>query len=1037
MSNRPVPKCQNRPGKTCIAYKNKNWYYTNEKDLAKQLNVREAVAKKLIDEGTKRILLNKNNELDVIDIANYDRALLQRHFGISRISNTNLINGVERKNGTVLAKQIGENELINGVHVHIKISISSPSIPISQRQILTKEGKSKFDRYLKDPNFIIPNKDMLKYINKDKYDDYVNTKKWIFIREKDMVVSGDVSDISLRAESLVQKYMSEFNGGFTMLVYFMDVVGKYTKKEATYNESYIADIQQIYQLEEWANIEYNFNKKSKDSCCVQFVSNRYPQHYWALKNKETIHGVLMQDFIDICEKNDMPYDLYDINGKELKSKYDKLNDKNTILRAIVYNNHIYPVEGGKKPKRVALVPKKVILIEDGVTNLTDTLDKQILPKNIKISFKRNGLSDDAKTSMNVVSYCVKDTKFIANPEYNKCKIILDNMGYSKYITDDISIVDIPYILEKATCTKKAVSFFPEKHMFKTAPYYYKTRENIDNIENIITQDKNKAYSCALYNLDFLITFDYRTCAINENPIDIIDSNLYWCVPKYSSLQMPETGLYEGYHLKQCKECNIDFEMKEELECEILPNYFRNIIDLMYKHMNQNDFKNAMNIMIGKFEKEFGIKYTCKFDGVYNKKSASLHDGFTHKLGKHTLFYNGHESYEGIRDNLPISIQIKNKSRMIIADRIKECEIEESKILYINTDSISYYGDSLKKKLDPNDLQGWKKATVDFNKIGNPSEMVDNRSSYSCINLTNENPNPRILHNQYAGAGKTTYIINELVPKLISQGISYIVLTPSHETLKEFKDKNINCQIIQHYHFVDKGVPKEDYIIIDEIGFLDSTGHDILYKINMAKKSFECFGDFKQLKSIDGKVYNKWHYLEYMFNEIDDSYVNYRNKFTTKYYDKLRYEQVDIKKEVKKWSKKNYTNAELMICYRHKTKNEYNLLMLKELGLNPTSKSVKLISKNNKLKDIGIYNHKRMTIHNKYTDKYDIKHCILIDEENNEFDIELKQLKHFDFAYCLNIHQVQGRTLKSYYWCDEDDKFLDGRTAYTIISRLKQ
>lgn len=47
------------------------------------------------------------------------------------------------------------------------------------------------------------------------------------------------------------------------------------------------------------------------------------------------------------------------------------------------------------------------------------------------------------------------------------------------------------------------------------------------------------------------------------------------------------------------------------------------------------------------------------------------------------------------------------------------------------------------------------------------------------------------------------------------------------------------------------------------------------------------------------------------------------------------------------------------------------------------------------------------------------------------------MKKFEPSYALNIHQVQGSTLKSYFWTKEDNLFINGNVAYTTISRLRQ
>ena len=197
--------------------------------------------------------------------------------------------------------------------------------------------------------------------------------------------------------------------------------------------------------------------------------------------------------------------------------------------------------------------------------------------------------------------------------------------------------------------------------------------------------------------------------------------------------------------------------------------------------------------------------------------------------------------------------------------------------------------------------------------------------------------------------------------------------------------------------------------------------------------------------------NQEHYLKYLFKEINTKFVNYRNNFTKEYYDSLIYTKVNISdkdnadrnmliKEVSKWSSKNWKNAEYIICYRHKTKQKWNRIMLKHLKKKSwTSVGVRIVCKNNKLRDIGIWNKKEFVIKKIIKNEND-KKFILSDKYKIDKDVTVteKQLKsNFDMAYACNVHQIQGSTLNSYYWASEDDKFLNGNVAYTIISRLRQ
>jgi hypothetical protein len=50
---------------------------------------------------------------------------------------------------------------------------------------------------------------------------------------------------------------------------------------------------------------------------------------------------------------------------------------------------------------------------------------------------------------------------------------------------------------------------------------------------------------------------------------------------------------------------------------------------------------------------------------------------------------------------------------------------------------------------------------------------------------------------------------------------------------------------------------------------------------------------------------------------------------------------------------------------------------------------------------------------------------------------LKELnKHFKSGYAVTAHFMQGKSIKSYHYPEIDDMFINGRSAYTIISRLK-
>jgi hypothetical protein len=286
--------------------------------------------------------------------------------------------------------------------------------------------------------------------------------------------------------------------------------------------------------------------------------------------------------------------------------------------------------------------------------------------------------------------------------------------------------------------------------------------------------------------------------------------------------------------------------------------------------------------------------------------------------------------------------------------------------------------------------------------------------------------------------------------LIAEGKSYIVLTPTHKTLTEYQQADIRCEVIQKYIFSGT-IPDEEYIIVDEVGFITLECHDVLYKIVQAGRSLECFGDFKQLPPVDEPhTYDQPHYLNYMFTEIDTDYTNYRNNFTTKYYDSL------INSENKgfliKQIKKHSTSLEevpRVICYRHETRRMYNKKIMDMLGLptwdirkghtdwDPTD--IDIMCMKDGLRHKGICNRSEYTVI--YCDE---KKVTIVPSGEKKMDlsnpikITFKQLyTFFEPSYAINVHQAQGLTLDAYHWATEDDKFVTNRIAYVVISRLRQ
>lgn len=987
-------KFQKRKGKTgikhAIQYNGRNYYYENTKDLAAKLHVSVKQALYLIkhDNG-RRIVQDEDNETMLMNIKteNFSK-LLRQKFGVKRINN----------------KTILEDD----------IYIPSKDIGISNK--LPKNNEVTVNI-------------LIKYtIGFYSGDELIETSE----RTELSIFKGRIRDIPNHVLQKVENFKKKYIDIGTLIKYTYTVRDSIRQRKLIFENNNLRDFNDVYELTEWANIEYEKNNY-ENNCVVNLISKRYPKLQYEITTYETLHGITIGNFMHFCEKYDIGYSLYDEQGKITRN----IDGTNGNIVCMIYNNHIYSINGGK-PRRYSSKEYKIKYIAEPLKKIEELIDnKKKLPANIKIQSLVTLKKFDKMDNIGDISFVVKDTKYIYNPEHEECLNILTKMGYEMYICDNIKLASIPVILEKILKpADNAISFIPELDSFKSKALLWKSDEEID-MQKIVTIDKNKCYPYELYNLPYLIKFDYRKNNINSqfflDPEKIIETNLYIAKPKFWSILIPETNIYWGKYLHECKKIGIKFELVEELETEIVPNYFRQIIRLMYKHMDMKSFSHAMNIYIGKMERSFEMKYQYDYVTICNKETARTQEGFFRKIGSHYLVYKERTQYSGVKSRFPIATQIKNMARFHIYEKIEELHIPHINIKQINTDSISYYG-VLPKDLDPKDFNGWKSTS--FKKIRDEQEHCNR--DLSVIKIPNMNTKTRILHTTYAGSGKTYRIINDIIPRLKKQKISYIVLTPTCETVSEFKRNGIDkCETIQKYVNTNT-IPKEEYIIIDEIGFIDSSAHNFLYAINKANKSFECFGDFKQLLPVGEKLsLNQEHYLNYLFNDIDTDFTNHRNNFTIEYYDKLINHEIDLPKEVSKWSTKKPWDAEYILCYRHKIKERYNNLMINKIGLNSwLDKGAMVICTTAKLIKNNIYRNKKFIIESTCNDTN--SDYIIKDNLANIFFLSASKIeRNFEPCYAINIHQAQGTTLESYYWAKEDDRFLDGRTAYTVISRLKQ
>ena len=772
------------------------------------------------------------------------------------------------------------------------------------------------------------------------------------------------------------------------------------------------------------------NEKRIENCIHDYMFKIYKTHSKSENQKNKIRQLhTTDDIYQWCKKYNIKMIAYDINGNVIKANYPPKKNKLRNMIYIAFNNHLYPLKNTYLNK--TKIDKYTVSVIDNCNDkLLEILKTGTLPTDIKIN--REGV---------ISSFIVTTEKSICyteNTEYYKCLEILEIFGIKDKMTVGTKLSHLGNIIEELyRHGENSKSFFPFGSDFNKGGYNY-NNEDLQLQENEVFQtiDKNKSYSYELSQLPYLITCDikyHKSKKINEliNPHKITPHYLYTIEIDCPTLHLPNNDYFEGNTLIKARDEGINFRILEEQETETKPNYFKEMVRDLYDKVSNDTFKEIMNIHIGKFEMSNMTHNYIEFDKLLGCDELDTFEGHVFSLNdEYSIGCKQSESIN-IFNKKPISVQVKDRSRLRLFNMMKTLGLKNSDIKQVKTDSITF------KKLTDNytdyihdNLTGWK--IEEYSAIKKPiimrrKPLTFEYKSYAGNEYDNIKKSGTIGLGD-AGNGKTYKIITEIIPKLDKD---YIVLTPSHATIKEYRAKKLNCSVIQTYTF-SNDIPEAHNIIVDEIGMVGVSAWDMLVKCKIAGKNIMVFGDNGQLAPVQSNLCDNPNFYNLMFEEKLKLDKNYRNNFSKKYYDYLK-TTTKRKAEVIKHNTP-YDKAHVIIAYTHNTRIKYNKKMCEKLGINSMCDSgTKIICKTN---DLG----KKHNIFNNFC--YEVVNCVdetvTITDGHEEYEIEIKDIiKHFDYAYARTLHSVQGQTLKSFHYCIEDIDYLDGRGLYTLISRLKQ
>lgn len=1043
--------------------------YKNIPDLAKKINIGDTIKEKR--DNAKIVLNNLDKKLVIYnqETGDFEKfnlkenpLLIRKFLDIKRVdknlrdailtSNVQLEPEKGKYEGHVVA--IGdyifnENDLLNTKYtIDIRIITSSTDGTVESQSSRKLNGEFKGNIIgkleLSELKYM-----MLSYVSKqirrsqpiiqknNKFFKDSRIAKWIKETEKTKRYNYD--DFSDFTRSVLSKITKDYSFCNTVIIEDVSVTSFSTQstldlKTMKMKLNLFSDITNLYN--ELITIKYTNN-----NCVVSYLQQLYKKiniiKYFSrlIPNYET-EGVSTTDIKTFCSKYDIKMIAYDIIG-DVIDKYIPVNNKRNhkSLIYIAYNSHIYPVKNKLLNAVNTSNLKEMRLTKEEVNKkFNELLSNRIIPSNIKIASSQ-------KNNKLVISSFVHDKIFYySNEDYELCKSILKLFDIDDHMSPYINRHTIMKTLETLYDIKKTHSFFPQLKTVTANTFNYITdnEELMKKYEDFKTIDKNKCYPMALYLLEFIQTLDIRKrekIKINNNEHEINKYYLYIARPELYNILMPNEGFYTGEDLLYIQNEGVKFDMLYYYIPDIQENPFKKLIEDYYNktvkittNENKDILKRIINIWIGKFEKGCDeVKKYNTLNKICNKEEATRSNGLIYEYDTDVNFVmNEKETYDIYTRKL-IKFQLLNRSRRMLYEKMKEMNLKDRNIIQIKTDSITYLEDEETKEpldIDKNDFKKWKLDT--FSLLNSSTEHY-----LETINIQENENYKSILYEGIAGCGKTYRIINKVIPSLTD---SYIVLSPSHASIEDYRLSNINCDVIQKYGFTNT-IPEENIIIVDEIGLCDTSANNTIYKCILSGKRVMCYGDFKQLYPVCDEHCNATDYIKYCYKSHRQLNVNHRNNFTNEYYTSLINNTINLKKEIKKYNTPIY-DAEFIVCDTNTQCEKYNDLIMKHKNITMYDVDTLILCKTNKYRNINIYNNFLL----KFVSCDDTQ--VILKDKSNTYTVKLsdyKNKKMFRPGYARTLYNLQGRTINSYHAPKEViDKFSEsGRETYTLISRLKQ
>ena len=689
-----------------IQYRGKTLRFRNINTLSRRLNITRTQAINLIaDNNPTRYIISSTGNLQRVDIK--DELLLSRDFDIKRIQNKRLLRSEYK----------------------IKNNLITDNIPQDKKLNLIFKIEFAFE-----------------------YGGEINGNERTFtIRQ-----TTTLEELNDTIHDSIQTYM--FNGGmfnFDYNIRNVEIRSSFSKQVFELKDSKLRDIKPLRIFNQQIdNTQYH-------DCVRDYFKKIYPKI--SKKKIDKLgdeNGVSTNEIIEFCKKYRILCIAYDIS-RNVIAKYtpEKRNKSYKSLFYIAHNNHLYPIKN-KQLTKLSKSNTTIELVPNIDNKIRECLLNGIEPQNVILN--KNGKSE-------FKCFDIKDKTYLQDDDYSICLNILKKFGIDEKMNKHTSLNNITEIIHKfyKPSDFNIDSFFPNGSKFiKSGMNYNVYDKKIHCDDEIITIDKNKCYSYCLSNLPFLIQLDTRQSKIRKfkkgDKVKLIPHHLYIIKVNKSTILLNDNNIYSGFHLIYCLEQNLKFDVKQEITTNKVDNYFKPMINDIYDKVDSKYAKTMMNVFIGKFENCQELYNTTYVDRICNKEESKTIEGYKIPI-KYTDYYLVEKEYPNfnITNRKPIAIQIKDYSRIVLYEKMKELKLKACDLIKLKTDSISFKKQNYYlQNLDKNDYTKWKMEKF------KPQQYKVNITNNSKLNLKFNKNNyltDSIFVNCYAGTGKSYYIMNTLIP----------------------------------------------------------------------------------------------------------------------------------------------------------------------------------------------------------------------------------------------------------------------------------